>query len=225
MSNPDDDDPDLPISMTADSEVLHEIANTTNHDLAADIVFVHGLGGASHATWRHGQEGENGHFFWPEELGKDLPHCGVWTVGYPAGFTALGKPGMIIEKRAGNLAQKLTNAGLGMRPLLFITHSIFRVVVRGIEPPDVPTFVESGYPQFKMSQWYGILAPAATPKPIIDKLNKAIVSTLTTPEVVKRYENQGMEAKPTTSANFLKLFKDETAKWAKVVREAKIPQQ
>lgn len=82
--------------------------------------------------------------------------------------------------------------------------------------PDVPTVAESGVPGFEYATWYGILAPAATPKPIIDKLNKAIVSTLTTPEVVKRYENQGMEAKPTTSANFLKLFKDETAKWAKV---------
>lgn len=91
--------------------------------------------------------------------------------------------------------------------------------------PDVPTVAESGVPGFEYATWYGILAPAATPKPIIDKLNKAIVSTLTTPEVVKRYENQGMEAKPTTSANFLKLLKDETAKWAKVVRDAKIPQQ
>lgn len=118
--------------MTTDSEVLHEIANTTNHDLEADIVFVHGLGGASHATWRHGQEGKDGHFFWPEELGKDLPHCGIWTVGYPAGFTALGKPGMIIEKRAGNLAQKLTNAGLGVRPLLFITHSMGGLVVKSL---------------------------------------------------------------------------------------------
>jgi triacylglycerol esterase/lipase EstA (alpha/beta hydrolase family) len=95
-------------------------------------VFVHGLGGASHATWRHGKEGKAGHFFWPEELGKELPDCGIWTVGYPAGFTALGKPGMIIEKRAGNLSQKLSNAGLGARPLLFITHSMGGLVVKSL---------------------------------------------------------------------------------------------
>ena len=124
--------PTSPNSMIPDSEGLHEIANTTNRDREADIVFVHGLGGASHATWRHGQEGKDGHFFWPEELGKDLPHCGIWTVGYPAGFTALGKPGMIIEKRAGNLSQKLTNAGLGVRPLLFITHSMGGLVVKSL---------------------------------------------------------------------------------------------
>ena len=117
--------------MTPDSEGLHEIANTTNRGQATDVVFVHGLGGASHSTWRHGKEGTARHFFWPEELGKDLPQC-IWTVGYPAGFTALGKPGMIIEKRAGNLSQKLANAGLGARPLLFVTHSMGGLVVKSL---------------------------------------------------------------------------------------------
>src|ERR1039457_2404551 len=104
--------------MTPDSEGLHEIANTANKDRKADIVFIHGLGGASHSTWHHGKEVRDGHFFWPEEMGKDLPDCGIWSLGYPAGFTALGKPGMIIEKRAGNLSLKLANAELGNRPLL-----------------------------------------------------------------------------------------------------------
>src|SRR5258706_3450452 len=116
--------------MTPDSEGLHEIANTSNRNRAADIVFVHGLAGASHSSWRFGKVGRTGHFFWPEELGSDLPDCGIWTIGYPAGFTALGKPGMIIEKRAGNLSQKLANAGLGTHPLLFITHSMGGLVVK-----------------------------------------------------------------------------------------------
>ena len=116
--------------MTPDSEGLHEIANTTNRDRKADIVFVHGLGGASHTTWRHGKEGKAGHFFWPEELGKDLPDCGIWSVGYPAGFTGLGKQGMIIEKRAGNVSDTLANAGLGDRPIFFITHSMGGLVVK-----------------------------------------------------------------------------------------------
>ncbi len=118
--------------MIPDSEGLHEIANTHRADRQADIVFVHGLGGTSHATWRQGKEGRDQQFFWPEELGKDLPACGIWTVGYPAGFTALGKPGMIIDKRAGNLSQKLANAGLGSRPLLFITHSMGGLVVKSL---------------------------------------------------------------------------------------------
>jgi pimeloyl-ACP methyl ester carboxylesterase len=118
--------------MKPDSEGLHAIANTDKPNREADIVFIHGLGGASHATWRHGILGKDGHFFWPEELGKDLPTFAIWSLGYPAGFTALGKPGMIIEKRAGNLSQKLANAGVGVRPIFFITHSMGGLIVKSL---------------------------------------------------------------------------------------------
>jgi len=126
--------------MIPDTEGLHPIANTDQPDRLADVVFVHGLGGSSHATWRHGREGEEQHFFWPEELGKELPQCGVWSFGYAAGFTQFGNPGMIIGKRAGNLAQQLTlaesapgvNAGIGTRPLIFIMHSMGGLVVKSL---------------------------------------------------------------------------------------------
>lgn len=91
--------------------------------------------------------------------------------------------------------------------------------------PDVPTVEQSGVPGFEYATWYGVLAPAATPKPIIEKLNKAIVGVLSTPAMQERYAKQGVTAMPTTTAEFSRLFKSETEKWAKVVREAKIPQQ
>lgn len=91
--------------------------------------------------------------------------------------------------------------------------------------PEVPTVEESGVPGFEYATWYGVLAPAATPKPIIEKLNKAIVGVLSNPAMQERYAKQGVAAIPTSSAEFSKLFKNETEKWAKVVREAKIPQQ
>ena len=118
--------------MTLDVEGLHRITNTTRPDRRADIVFVHGLGGASHSTWRHGKLEKPGHFFWPEALGEDLPDCGIWTVGYPAGITKLGKPGMIVDMRAGNLAQKLADAGFGAQPLFFVTHSMGGLVVKSL---------------------------------------------------------------------------------------------
>ena len=70
-----------------------------------------------------------------------------------------------------------------------------------------------------------MLAPARTPKPIIDKLNKIIVTALNGQELRQRYFAQGMDARPTTSAEFTAYLKSETAKWAKVVHEARIPQQ
>lgn len=91
--------------------------------------------------------------------------------------------------------------------------------------PEVPTVAESGVPGFDYSTWYGVLAPARTPRPIIESLNKAIVTALNTPEMRQRYAAQGMDPRPTTSAEFAALLKSETAKWAKVVREAKIPLQ
>jgi tripartite-type tricarboxylate transporter receptor subunit TctC len=91
--------------------------------------------------------------------------------------------------------------------------------------PEVPTVAESGIPGFEYATWYGVLAPARTPKPVIDKLNKTIVAALNSPELQQRYSSQGMDPKPTPSAEFAAYLKSETEKWAKVVRDAKIPQQ
>ncbi len=91
--------------------------------------------------------------------------------------------------------------------------------------PDVPTVAESGVPGFEYATWYGVLTPAGTPKPVIDRVNKAMVTTLNAPDMKERYARQGMDATPSTPAEFVKLLREETDKWAKVVREAKIPQQ
>ncbi len=91
--------------------------------------------------------------------------------------------------------------------------------------PEVPTVAESGVPGFRYSTWYGVLAPAATPKPVIDKLNETIVGVLKTAEMQQRYASQGMDTMPTSPAEFARFFREETQKWGKVVRDAKIPQQ
>lgn len=111
---------------------LHLISSPQSSNAMADIVFVHGLGGKFHDTWRHGREGDDDHFFWPEELGKELAECNVWTFGYDAGITRLGQPGMIIGQRAGNMATQMENNGLGCRPIIFVTHSMGGLVVKAL---------------------------------------------------------------------------------------------
>ncbi len=89
--------------------------------------------------------------------------------------------------------------------------------------PDVPTIAEAGVPGFEYSTWYGLLVPGGTPRAIVNKLNKAAVGQLNSPEMRQRYLSQGMEPTPSTSAAYTARLKSEAEKWAKVVRAAGIP--
>lgn len=91
--------------------------------------------------------------------------------------------------------------------------------------PDTPTIAEAGVPGFDYGTWYGLLVPAGTPRAIVDKLNKATVEQLKTPALQQRYNAQGLDTIPSTSAEYMAKLKSETEKWAKVVREANIQQQ
>ncbi|MBX9812284.1 MAG: tripartite tricarboxylate transporter substrate binding protein [Burkholderiales bacterium] len=91
--------------------------------------------------------------------------------------------------------------------------------------PGVPTVAEAGVPGFEYSTWYGLLVPGGTPHTIVEKLNKATVGLLNSPEIRQRYLTQGMEPIPSTSADYAARLKSEMEKWAKVVHAANIPQQ
>jgi tripartite-type tricarboxylate transporter receptor subunit TctC len=94
---------------------------------------------------------------------------------------------------------------------------------RTLTLPDVATVAEQGVPGYEYSTWYGLLAPAAVPKPIIAILSKATTAVLNNPEIRERYVSQGMDVVPTTPAEFDKLIRAEIAKWTRVVQSAKIP--
>jgi tripartite-type tricarboxylate transporter receptor subunit TctC len=89
--------------------------------------------------------------------------------------------------------------------------------------PEVATVAEQGVPGYEYSTWYGLLAPAGVPRPIIGTLSKATLTVLNTAEVRERYVSQGMDVVPTSPAEFDKLIRAEIAKWTQVVRAAKIP--
>jgi tripartite-type tricarboxylate transporter receptor subunit TctC len=87
--------------------------------------------------------------------------------------------------------------------------------------PDVPTLKELGV-DVDVSQWYGLFAPAKTPKPIIDKLSTALLKVLDDPEVIKRIEADGAEVQSSTPEEFSALVKAELVKWKAVVQQAKL---
>jgi tripartite-type tricarboxylate transporter receptor subunit TctC len=88
--------------------------------------------------------------------------------------------------------------------------------------PDVPTVAESGYSGYEVTGWFGVLAPAATPRQIVERLHGQIVRSLRLPDVSDRLAGQGAEVVAGTPAQFAAHIRDETAKWAQVIRTAGI---
>jgi len=88
--------------------------------------------------------------------------------------------------------------------------------------PDVPSAKEAGLPKFVMDFWVGLAAPAGTPQPVIDKLNKAMADALNSPEGKKRLAEQGLDAESNTPAQAAQFVAAEMAQWAAVVKAAGI---
>jgi tripartite-type tricarboxylate transporter receptor subunit TctC len=88
--------------------------------------------------------------------------------------------------------------------------------------PDVPTVAEAGVPGYSALQWYGLLAPAGTPQPVIDKLAAAVAEALRAPEVRERLAQDSAEPVGSAPAAFSALVKSELVKWADIARAANI---
>lgn len=88
--------------------------------------------------------------------------------------------------------------------------------------PDVPTIAEAGVPGYEVDAWYGLLAPAATPVAIIARLNRDLGQALGTPEMKERLFSAGLEARASTPAEFRDRIARDIARWAEVVKKAKI---
>ena len=88
--------------------------------------------------------------------------------------------------------------------------------------PDIPTVCESGVPGFEASSWFGILAPAGTPKSIIAQLNAEALKVVRMKDIQELMIRQGMDPTATTTAEFDAYLRSEIAKWTRVAREANI---
>ena len=124
---------------------------------------------------------------------------GQTQVMFPSFFTALP------HVRSGKL-KALAVAGPKRSPLL----------------PDVPTLKEAGVDGVDVQQWYGFFAPARTPKPVIDQLNKALNQVLADKDTIKRIEDHGADVESSTPQEFGNLVKSELVKWKAVVQKARL---
>jgi tripartite-type tricarboxylate transporter receptor subunit TctC len=91
--------------------------------------------------------------------------------------------------------------------------------------PDVPTIREAGVPGYEANNWWGIMAPAGTPAPIVERLYKDIQEVLKSPELTAAFDREGASAVTMTSAEFTAYIQNEIAKWGQVVKQGNIKAQ
>ena len=132
--------------------------------------------------------------------------------------------------------QALTDVMAGQVQLMFATLAITQGQIRagrlkalGVSTmrrtpllPEVPTIAEAGVPGYEISIWWGVLAPAGIPAPVLGKLNTEIAAILSQRESTQRLTTEGAEPSPSSSAAFARVLVSEIEKWQRVAREANI---
>jgi len=132
-------------------------------------------------------------------------------------------PDMIAGRTPMTISSLASLAGLiranRLRPLAVTTTQ------RTAMLPDVPTMIEAGIPGFVVTQWHGIVAPAGTPRPIIDRLYRGIAKSLQHPDVIARIAADGTEGVGSTPQQFAAHMQAERAKWTQAIKQAGISLQ
>jgi tripartite-type tricarboxylate transporter receptor subunit TctC len=93
---------------------------------------------------------------------------------------------------------------------------------RSPNTPDLPTVAESGIPEFESISWFGLLAPAGTPAPIVSKLYQEAAKLAAQPDMREKFAQLGLDSVGNPPDEFAAIIKSDTAKWAKVIKDAGI---
>lgn len=152
------------------------------------------------------------------ELFKYMAHLDIAAVAY-RGTTAL-MPDLLanrINMSFANIVNVMPLAREGRLRALAITS-----IKRSALAPDLPTMAESGFPGFEAVPWFGLVAPAGTPKDALDKLHAETVKALATPDIRRKFGELGLEPVGNTPAEFAAVIRKEIPEWARVIRDAGI---
>jgi len=167
-------------------------------------------------TYGHTGVGSSQHL--AAELFKSMARLDIRPISYR------GSTAVLPDLLAGRITMGFTNI-VNVAPLVkegklrgFAVTSRKRTALA----PELPTMIESGFPDYEAVPWFGLMAPAGTPQPIIDKLYRETVRVLANPEVRKSFENQGLDVIGGTPAEFAATIKDEMPYWAKIIKDAGI---
>ena len=205
-----------PISLVGDTPLLFVANNAVTAGNVKDVI---GLAKSRPGQLTYGSSGNGA----PAHLAGALLEVstGVKLVHVPYKGTA----GALVDVMSGqiqlgfpSMTSVLTHVKSGKLKAYAIT-----VKKRSALAPSIPTMEEAGVPGYEASIWNGILAPAGTPKPIVNRLHDAIVQILKSPQAAERYANVGAEIRHSaTPEEFAGFVRAEIAKWTKVIKAAGI---
>jgi tripartite-type tricarboxylate transporter receptor subunit TctC len=152
------------------------------------------------------------------ELFKSMAHIDINHIPYKGSAPALvDLIGGQVTVMFDNMPTSLPHVKAGKLRALAVS-----TARRSFALPELPTVAESGLPGFEVSVWFAVLAPAATPRDIVQKLNAVLVKALQSPDVKQRLAEQGAEPVGNTPEQFAATIQRDLAKWAKVVKDANV---
>jgi tripartite-type tricarboxylate transporter receptor subunit TctC len=168
-------------------------------------------------NYSHPGKGSTGHLGF--ELFKRLAGIDVTAVGYR------GYPQMVADISSGLINSTFLSANQALAQVQTDSIRIIAAISDGRSKyfPEVPTMAEQGFSEAQVTPWFGIVVPAGTPQPIVERISKALEAALATPEVQQKLDLAGCEAKSAPLSQFADIIKADVALWAKVVKDAGIP--
>ncbi len=167
-------------------------------------------------NYSHPGKGSTGHLGF--ELFKRLAGIDVTAIGYR------GYPQMVPDIASGLITSTFLSANQALAQVQTGSIRIIGAISDGRSKyfPDVPTMAEQGFAEAQVTPWFGIVVPAGTPEPVVDRIGKALEAALATADVREKLDIAGCEPKSAPRGQFADIIKSDVALWAKVVKDAGI---
>jgi tripartite-type tricarboxylate transporter receptor subunit TctC len=167
-------------------------------------------------NYSHPGKGSTGHLGF--ELFKRLAGIDVTAIGYR------GYPQMVPDIASGLITSTFLSANQALAQVQTGAIRIIGAISDGRSKyfPDAPTMAEQGFADAQVTPWFGVVVPAGTPRPVVDRISEALEKALATGDVRERLDTAGCEPKSAPLKQFSDIIKADVALWAKVVKEAGI---
>jgi tripartite-type tricarboxylate transporter receptor subunit TctC len=167
-------------------------------------------------NYSHPGKGSTGHLGF--ELFKRLAGIDVTAVGYR------GYPQMVPDIASGLITSTFLSANQALAQVQSGSIRVIGTINDGRSKyfPDAPTMAEQGFAEAQVTPWFGLVVPAGTPQPIVDRISKALETALATSDVQQKLDIAGCEARSAPLGQFADIIRDDVALWARVVKDAGI---